>query len=409
MRSWLLLALFFLAGAARADEPWVAPGPDGTPQVQLYFFLVAHLPPLHRGPSAHRGDSRTAALGQAACAGGFARKRQPAPLFRAVPANRGGTRRRAGLDLLWRNAHRLGRRRPHRRDVAPATGFLPHKAGVGCRPRAGAACRHRHRPALPRPRRSRQPVAAGPDRGPRRARRLQSLRLLRPAVPAVDDGAPEKPQPDAADRGRFRPDLGPDVLRLHGRLAQRLPGLRPPRLGHARRRPAGGPGGRRERQGFLLVPERPDALDSGIAEAGHLPPHPRHRRRRPHAGHARRYHRPRGRGELLRTALYRRLPDGVHAPADHGRSRHGRALRLPRRLQPDLRPAAGRHRRRVRRHPRRAQADRTRGAAAQADVRPDDARPRPAAAVRPRTPEPGRHRLRPDGALHWLSRSLPHA
>ncbi len=34
----LLLVLLLLAGTARADEPWVAPGPDGAPQIQLYFF-----------------------------------------------------------------------------------------------------------------------------------------------------------------------------------------------------------------------------------------------------------------------------------------------------------------------------------------------------------------------------------
>ncbi len=37
-RLLLVLASLLLSGAARADEPWVAPGPDGTPQVQLYFF-----------------------------------------------------------------------------------------------------------------------------------------------------------------------------------------------------------------------------------------------------------------------------------------------------------------------------------------------------------------------------------
>ena len=37
-RLLLVLASLLLAGAARADEPWVAPGPDGTPQIQLYFF-----------------------------------------------------------------------------------------------------------------------------------------------------------------------------------------------------------------------------------------------------------------------------------------------------------------------------------------------------------------------------------
>jgi hypothetical protein len=37
-RLLLVLAAFLLAGASKAEEPWVAPGPDGAPQIQLYFF-----------------------------------------------------------------------------------------------------------------------------------------------------------------------------------------------------------------------------------------------------------------------------------------------------------------------------------------------------------------------------------
>ena len=37
-RLLLVLAAFLLAGTAQAEEPWVAPGPDGAPQIQLYFF-----------------------------------------------------------------------------------------------------------------------------------------------------------------------------------------------------------------------------------------------------------------------------------------------------------------------------------------------------------------------------------
>ena len=43
-RLLLVLASLLLAGAARADEPWVAPGPDGTPQIQLYFFWSLSCP-----------------------------------------------------------------------------------------------------------------------------------------------------------------------------------------------------------------------------------------------------------------------------------------------------------------------------------------------------------------------------
>ena len=37
-RLLLVLAALLLAGTAQAEEPWVAPGPDGAPQIQLYFF-----------------------------------------------------------------------------------------------------------------------------------------------------------------------------------------------------------------------------------------------------------------------------------------------------------------------------------------------------------------------------------
>jgi hypothetical protein len=37
-RLLLLLTALLLAGAAQAEEPWVAPGTDGAPQIQLYFF-----------------------------------------------------------------------------------------------------------------------------------------------------------------------------------------------------------------------------------------------------------------------------------------------------------------------------------------------------------------------------------
>jgi hypothetical protein len=74
-----------------------------------------------------------------------------------------------------------------------------------------------------------------------------------------------------------------------------------------------------------------------------------------------------------------------------------RAIRLSRRLQPGLCATVGGDRRRLRRHARRAQAQRTRRPAAQAAVRRHDARTRRPAVAGPGSPQPCRHRYRADG------------
>jgi hypothetical protein len=89
--------------------------------------------------------------------------------------------------------------------------------------------------------------------------------------------------------------------------------LRPPRLGDAGGRRAGGVRRRGERQGLLRLRAGAHPVDSRIEKARHLPPHARHPRRRQPAGDARRHGGPGDRRQLLRTAVHRRLPHGLYA------------------------------------------------------------------------------------------------
>jgi hypothetical protein len=208
-------------------------------------------------------------------------------------------RRDGGLDLP------CARRRGRRRD----------RAG-----QRATSARCRNQPAADRRTGPRQSFAAGADAGAGGARCLQSLRLLRAAVPAVDDGASKEPHAHAGHRRRLRRHLRPHVLRLHGGLAQRLPALRPSGLGDAGRRCAGGLRRCGQRQGLLLVRKGPDPVHPRIEKARHLPPHAQHPRRRKPAGDDRGHGLPRHRRQLLRVAVHRRLSHGLYAPADAGRT-----------------------------------------------------------------------------------------
>ena len=327
---WLasaLLWLALLAPGARADATWIEPGADGQPVVHLYFFwsltcphclearpfveaipasrpwVKLHSLELTRHPEHVRHYVALAdQLGQSA-------QYVPALLF-CGRMQTGWDERRQHRAGTARRAGRLPRRRAHRQRARRR----PHPA------------RARPEPACPRQTGSRHAVAAGADRADRRPRRLQSVRVFRPAVPAVADGSPEQPRAHADHRRRVRAVFGPDVFRLHGGVAQPVPAARQSGLGDARRRRDGAGGRPRQRQGFLPLRARHFAVDSGIPQARDLPARTRHPRRRQRAGHARRHAVARGGCQFLRTAVHRRLSHGLHAPADPAGPRRHAAL-----------------------------------------------------------------------------------
>jgi hypothetical protein len=202
--AWVVVLA--VSAPVRAEDPWLRDGADGTPQVQLYFFwsltcphcTAAH-PHIEAIPQARpwvrlhalevSRESRTTCVAT----------RLARQIGRGGPPCRPGSfcgEMHVGWDgdevtgAMIASASTLPRKR-RRRVPAP------------CRP----AGRHRHRPAADRrvdPASLSLPALTA---GAGRARRLQSLRLLRPAVPAVDDGAPEEPRPHAGDRRRLRRHL----------------------------------------------------------------------------------------------------------------------------------------------------------------------------------------------------------
>jgi hypothetical protein len=193
------------------------------------LLLFRHLPALHRGEALRRVSS-TRATGST-CA-----------LTRSPPAARMAC-------CIATRPRRSASRRAASRPSSSAAPCIP--ATTGPRPPARTAGAHgvlpRRTPKTPWPvRHARQPgteAGRGHGRGNailgfinpsdwglplltvdhRGTGRLQSLRLLRAAVPAEPDGPRPQPRAHAAGRRHLRGDLGAHLLRVHGGLAERVP------------------------------------------------------------------------------------------------------------------------------------------------------------------------------------------
>ena len=400
---WLLLAS--LAGAdtpdTKSSEFWYGTAADGGPTVRLYYFFSPTCPhcqaakpfldemaarkpwlEIKRYPVKDNRDNARFYFDTAKSLGvealsipGFVFCRQVmigfdsaattgADLEKALDAchaerlaNPGATRRRQR------------RRRHQRRPPRPDDDRLPG-ARLG-RP-----------PSLHRHRQCRSALAASADAGAGRHGRLQSLRVLRAALPAEPAGACQEPHPDADRRRDVRAVLGHRLLRLHGGVAERVPDRRRAARDHDRRGAGGAHRRGAQHQGLFLVQGRAQPVHSGRGKTGPVQAHARGGHHGQHGADAGEHGAAGDRGELVRTAVHGRLPDGLYARADARQPRAMAVLRVACRLQRDLRAAAARHRHRVHPHHGCPQAERVGGPHPQARLRIHDARLRPRAAFR---------------------------
>ncbi len=269
------------------------------------------------------------------------------------------------------------------RRMAPAAGATAALGGRG-------EGRHDRQRAVRRSGGRQGALAARADAGAGGHGRVQSLRVLRAAVPAEPAGARQEPHAHGDRRRHLRAVLRTRLLRVHGRLAQRLPDRGRTARDHDHRGPDRADGRRAQHQGLLLVQGGPEPVDPGRGQARPVQAHARGRRLRQHGPDAGQHGAARDRRQLVRTAVHRRLPDGLHAGADARRPRDLAVLCVARGLQRDLRDAAARDRHGVHEDDGRTQAERSRGPPAQADLRLHDAGVRPGAADRTATCSPTR-------------------
>ena len=114
----------------------------------------------------------------------------------------------------------------------PVRPILHRPAAAPAAPRATAALggrgerRHDGQPAVRRHRGRQGTLAAGAHAGARRHGCVQSLRVLRAAVPAEPAGPRQEPHAHGDRRRHVRAVLGTRLFRVHGRMAQRVPDRR---------------------------------------------------------------------------------------------------------------------------------------------------------------------------------------
>jgi hypothetical protein len=185
---------------------------------------------------------------------------------------RPGSQQRAGLPVLRTARSRFRSAGNDRAGTGKSLAVLPRIRGKGA---WGACCGNspgsRTRSPATRHNGARPTLATGVHRGHRRAGCLQSLCLFRSPVSALAADPCPQSRAHAVHRQRLPVFLGPHLLPVHGRLAQRFPLARRNHSGHHRGRRSGDRHRADQHQGLLLVQKRDFPEYPGCRQARSLP------------------------------------------------------------------------------------------------------------------------------------------